>query len=98
MDRYGRDWTRRMVYAISRSAQKCVIVSGLAIGADITAHLAALEYGLPTIAVSPVGIDTVYPSSHRRYAETIARSPLSAIVTDYPCDTIAYPGNFLQRC
>ena len=97
MDRYGRDWTRRMVYAISRSAQKCVIVSGLAIGADITAHLAALEYGLPTIAVSPVGIDTVYPSSHRRYAETIARSPLSAIVTDYPCDTIAYPGNFLRR-
>ena len=97
MDSYGRDWTRRIVYAISRSAQKCVIVSGLAIGADITAHLAALEYGLPTIAVSPVGIDTVYPSSHRRYAESIAGSALSAILTDYPCGTIAYPGNFLRR-
>lgn len=94
---YGKEWCSRIVGAISRAQDKPVIVSGLAIGVDINAHMAALAFGLPTIAVLPVGIEDVYPRRHRVAAEKIAASRGSAIITDYPPGTNAIAVNFLRR-
>lgn len=94
---YGREWTRKIVDACAQAPVKPVIVSGLAFGVDITAHLAALDGGLRTIAVLPCGIDEVYPASHRKAAEKIASSPGSALVTDYPPRTSPAPFTFIRR-
>ena len=97
MSSYGREWCSRIVEALSLCASPAVIVSGLAIGVDITAHLSALEAGLPTIAVIPTGIDSIYPERHRGYAERISDSRGSALITDFPPDTAPQQWTFLRR-
>ena len=95
---YGKEWCPRLVRAIARgSTERTMIVSGLALGIDICAHLAALSDGLPTVAVLPTGIDEVYPHTHRAAAERIAAAPGSALVTDYPPGTSPQPFTFLRR-
>lgn len=104
MSSYGKEWCQRIISSLPDNSSGTIhtrlspaIVSGLARGIDITAHLAALNNGLRTIAVSPVGVDDVYPRHHLAAAERIASSEGSAIITDYPPGTIPYPGNFLRR-
>lgn len=97
MSSYGKEWCARTVKALSEYPVKPVIVSGLAFGVDITAHLAALGCGLPTIAVIPVGIEDVYPRRHSVAAEKIASSAWGALITDYPPGTMPLPYNFLRR-
>ena len=94
---YGREWTRRIVETLALAPEKPRIVSGLAIGVDITAHAAALEAGIPTIGVLPTGIDSVYPHSHIPAARRIAADPGSALVTDFPPGTDPLPATFLRR-
>lgn len=94
---YGREWTGRIVGAMGRSRKRPTVVSGLAIGVDITAHMAALDAGLPTVAVIPVGIDSIYPRRHAAVARRIASSPRSALVTDFPPGTSPVAFNFLRR-
>lgn len=94
---YGEEWCRRIVIEMSRCRYPPLIVSGLALGTDITAHLTALESGLPTVAVLPGGIDSIYPPSHRRWALKIARTPGCALITDYPPGTQPAAINFLRR-
>lgn len=97
MSPYGREWCMRLVGELAHAPVKPVIVSGLALGVDITAHLSALDAGLATIAVSPVGIDEVYPRCHSKHAARIASSPGSAVITDYPPGTAPLPVTFLRR-
>lgn len=94
---YGTEWTQRIVQAFSEAPHKPLVVSGLAIGVDICAHRTALDMGLPTVAVLPVGIDSVYPQRHRRDADRIASTPGCALVTDYPPGTAPAAFNFLRR-
>ena len=94
---YGREWTERLVATVARTPARPLIVSGLAIGVDFTAHSTALECGLPTIAVIPVGIDSIYPMRHRHIAERIASTPGCAVVTDFPPGTSPVAFNFLRR-
>ena len=94
---YGRDWCRMIVEALSRSSVKPLIVSGLAIGVDVTAHVAALDSGLPTVAVMATGIDSIYPNRNRQAGERIAATGGCALVTDYPEGTRAVAINFLRR-
>lgn len=74
---YGSDLCVRTVGALGKSGNPPVIVSGLAIGVDVTAHLAALGHSMSTIGVSPVGIDGVYPRRHEIIAEKMAAAPSS---------------------
>ncbi|MBQ3712166.1 MAG: DNA-protecting protein DprA [Bacteroidales bacterium] len=97
MSPYGKEWCTRVVSALSQAPEKPVIVSGLAYGIDITAHLAALGHGLSTIAVLPNGIETVYPNAHAVAAGKIAASEGSALVTDYPPGTGPVAFTFLRR-
>lgn len=94
---YGKEWCERIVRGIARSPAGASIVSGLAIGVDITAHMAALACGLPTIAVLPTGIDDIYPRRHSVAADKIASSPGSALVTDFPPGTGPRACTFLRR-
>ena len=94
---YGRDCCRRIVRALSEAPAKPLIVSGMALGVDITAHAAALEGGLPTVGVSPVGIEEVYPRRHTAFAQRLCATPGCALVTDYPPGTTPAPFNFLRR-
>lgn len=97
MSPYGKEWCARIVGALSQAPEKPVIVSGLAFGIDITAHMAALGHGLSTIAVLPNGIEMVYPHSHTVAAGKIAASEGSALVTDFPPGTGPVGFTFLRR-
>lgn len=94
---YGREWCRRIVDALSRASGKPLLVSGLALGTDITAQAAALDGGMPTVSVMATGIDEVYPSRHTQIAARIASTPGCALVTDYPPRTPPLKVNFLRR-
>lgn len=94
---YGREWCRRIVLEMGGSTQKPAIISGLALGTDICAHVAAMEAGLPTIGVMATGPETVYPYRHRDIAERMAHTPGCGLVTDYPPGTAPLPVHFLRR-
>lgn len=97
MSPYGQDWCRRLVECLSRAEIRPVIVSGLAYGVDITAHQAALDYGLPTIAAMATGIDSVYPHRHIQTADRMVSTYGCALVTDYPVGTSPLAIHFMRR-
>ena len=94
---YGKEWCRKTVFGLASAEDKPAIISGLALGTDICAHNAALDAGLPTIAVMATGPETIYPSRHRHAAQRIAETPGCALVTDYPPGTAPMAIHFLRR-
>ena len=94
---YGRDCCQRIVRALSEAPARPLVVSGLALGVDITAHAAALDGGLPTVGVSPVGVEDVYPRRHTAFVQRMCATPGCALVTDYPPGTVPAAFNFLRR-
>lgn len=50
------------------------VVSGLAMGIDTVAHKCALQNGLATLAVLPMGLDDIYPAINRPLAREILRA------------------------
>jgi len=94
---YGKDWCRNIVEAMSKAKVKPMIVSGLALGVDITAHQAAIDFGLPTTGVMATGIDDIYPRQNIKTGQTMASIPGCALITDYPPGTAAIRINFLRR-
>lgn len=94
---YGREWCQRIVDSLAGSSSRPTIVSGLAFGVDITAHIRALDKGLGTIAVMGSGIDHIYPATHERYARRLLETPGCAIISEYPPHSEVYAANFLQR-
>lgn len=94
---YGREWCEKIVSELSGANQKICVISGLAIGTDICAHISALQSGLPTVAVMATGPDRVYPYRHTEFARKLAHTPGCALVTDFPPGTAPLPVNFLRR-
>ena len=94
---YGRDCCMHIVRTLADSPIRPTIVSGLALGIDFTAHTAALEAGMKTIAVLPCGLDEVYPKAHTRVAERIASTPGCALISPFPPGTAPTAYNFLSR-
>jgi DNA processing protein len=77
-----------------------VVVSGLALGIDGSAHEGALEGQLDndegcTIAVIGTGLDRVYPSKHLTLAHRIVQHGL--MVSEFPLGTPPLPANFPKR-
>lgn len=58
-----------------------VIVSGLAYGIDITAHLSALDNDLTTVGIVAHGLNTIYPSAHKQTAKKITNQ--GCILTEF---------------
>jgi DNA processing protein len=73
-----------------------LVVSGLAYGIDIASHRAALENGLPTVAVLPNGLDMVYPARHRDVAVQMVRCG-GGLLTEFPRGTSPQKMNFVKR-
>lgn len=87
---------RTLIKELAERGHRLVIVSGLAYGIDITAHLASLTYHFPTYAVLGHGLNTIYPAPHKNIAEDILRKG-GALLSEYPCSSPFIPLHFLQR-
>jgi DNA processing protein len=91
---YGQHVTEDLVYKLGK--QKLTIVSGLAIGIDAQAHIAALNAKTRTIGVLGCGLDQIYPVSNTRLADKIIQTG-GAIISEFPLGMIAYKSNFPMR-
>ena len=92
---YGKQQCQQLVYDLANQLQNIIIISGLAYGIDITAHKAALEMNIPTIAVLAGGLHRIYPAVHRPTADKMLNN--GAIITEQPYQTPSEKRYFLQR-
>jgi DNA processing protein len=92
---YGKELCRNIVLELGSMISDLVIISGLAFGIDVIAHRAALEGGIPTVAVLAHGLDTLYPNAHRETAKKICQQ--GALVTDFHSGIGPERNNFLRR-
>jgi DNA processing protein len=90
---YGKKTTQELVEGLK--PYNALIVSGLAYGIDIEAHKAALENGLPTIAVLASGLDIIYPSQHEKYIEQILEN--GGIISENPLGMQPIRNLFIAR-
>ena len=89
----GRTHARAFAQALGRAG--FTITSGMADGIDGAAHEAALDAGLPTVAVIGTGPDRVYPRKHHRLAHRIATQ--GVLVSEFPPGTAARADHFPRR-
>ncbi len=75
---------------------KLVILSGFARGIDTIAHQAALDVGLPTLAILGAGLDIPYPRENEKLRERLLNQG-GLLISEFPPGTTAYASNFLQR-
>ena len=73
-----------------------IIISGLASGIDTAAHQAALDNGLPTIAVLGCGFEHLYPRENAVLAAEILRAD-GLLVSEFSPGTKPLPGYFIHR-
>ena len=78
------------------SAPADLVVSGLAQGIDSFCHEAALEAGIPTVAVLAQGLCTRIEGTRGEIARRILDAG-GALVSQFEPDEPAYRGNFLAR-
>ncbi|UXX79304.1 DNA-processing protein DprA [Reichenbachiella carrageenanivorans] len=90
---YGKHMTEQIVEGLV--GHEAVVVSGLAYGVDIAAHRAALKNHLPTVAVLAGGLDSIYPSVHKRTAQDMLE--MGGWVSEYPPGTKPEAHNFPSR-
>lgn len=90
---YGKTITRKIIEDLL--PYQPVIISGLAYGIDIEAHRAALQVGLPTIAIMGSPLDHIYPAAHKKTAEQLQESGL--LMSEYAPGSSMVPGNFPAR-
>lgn len=91
---YGKVVTEQ--FAKGLVAAGLTIVSGLARGVDAEAHKTAVAEGGQTIAVLGGGLNRIFPPENRGLAEKIA-SGFGAVISEFPPDYPALPGNFPAR-
>lgn len=93
---YGSHYVSALVEDLGDYFPDLTIVSGLALGIDSAAHIAALKSSLPTVAVVAHGLNTIYPSQNRDLAKRIIASG-GAIISEYPSGIPPYKSRFLER-
>lgn len=92
---YGRKMCHTFIKELHQLCPDVTIVSGLAYGIDIESHRAALEEGLPTIAVLAHGLDMIYPSCHRSTAKEMLTD--GGLTTEFMSRTVPLGHNFVRR-
>lgn len=91
----GREWTENLVKGLAAKQPGLVIVSGLAYGIDVSAHIAALNHTLPTVAVLAHGLDRLYPAAHSQIAQALQTH--GCLLSELKPGTTAEGWRFLQR-
>ncbi len=89
---YGQTMCDRLVRELAEREQDLCVVSGLAFGADVNFHRAALRYGVPTVAVIPGALPEIVPAQHSRIAREIVEQG-GALVSEYHSNS-KQNGNF----
>lgn len=90
---YGRRATEKIIE--TWMPYDPLILSGLALGVDTTAHSEALNRGLKTAAVLGHGLDRIYPYKNSHLAEQIAQSGM--LLSEFPSGTKPDAVNFPRR-
>jgi len=92
--RYGERVIEQMIPDMVNAG--CTIVSGGAIGADSMSHRATVRARGKTISVLGSGLLHPYPFSNRNlFADIVASG--GALISAFPLQTVAKPGNFPAR-
>ena len=86
---------KQLIHDLSVSLPNSIIVSGMAYGIDISAHKAAIDFGLSTIGVVGHGLDRIYPAAHRSVAVKMVENGM--LLTEYLSRTNPDRQNFVQR-
>jgi DNA processing protein len=90
----GRATAARIADAVA--GLDATIVSGLALGIDAAAHVAAVDVGTPTVAVIGGGHDRLYPAAHRGLVRRIVDGG-GAVISEFSPATIPSRGTFPRR-
>jgi DNA processing protein len=90
----GRTTAARIADAVA--GLDATIVSGLALGIDAAAHVAAVDAGTPTVAVIGGGHDRLYPAAHRGLVRRIVDGG-GAVISEFAPDTVPSRGTFPRR-
>ncbi len=93
---YGQRACDAIIKEIAECVPDTVIVSGLAFGVDAAAHRAALQYGVPTIAVLPCPMTTLTPAQHTPLAREIVKNG-GALITELHSEIIHRGKLYLSR-
>ncbi len=91
----GKTICRKLIKRLAELNSEIVIVSGLALGIDSTAHEAALDVGLKTVSVLAGGLSSIYPAQNSKLSERIADN--GALITEFPVNTRPAAINFPLR-
>lgn len=92
---YGHQFCENFMRDLAQLLPDTLVVSGLAYGTDIHAHRAAMQAGLPTVAVLAHGLDRIYPPEHRQCALKMREH--GGLLTEYPQNTRPERFNFVAR-
>jgi DNA processing protein len=91
---YGKMMTQKLAEDLARAG--IVIVSGLALGIDCIAHESTIKAKGLTIAVSPGGLNKIYPVTNRPIAEKIITNH-GTIISEYSPNHQPRKVEFLER-
>ncbi len=91
--RYGQEIAMNMARGLS--SEGLVVVSGMAIGIDTSAHKGALGAQGKTIAVLGSSLDRPYPARNRGLMKEISEN--GAVITEFLPGTNPEPANFPRR-
>lgn len=91
---YGLEATAHLVSEIIPAGW--ITISGGARGIDAAVHQKSLHAGGKTIAVLGSGLLRPYPHEHRKLFHSIVEHG-GAVISSYPLETTAAPGNFPAR-
>jgi DNA processing protein len=92
--RYGLRLAQDFAAELGRAG--CCILSGLALGIDGAAHQGALRAGGATIGILGSGHRRFFPSRNRPLAARMIAAG-GAVLSPYPPEQAAFPGQFLER-
>ena len=91
---YGRIVAKKISRELAR--EDICIISGLALGIDISAHLGAMKEIGKTIAVLGGGLKNIYPPENREYLFQILKNG-GLVITEYSEDEETNSSNFPKR-
>lgn len=72
-----------------------LVISGMALGIDASAHLGAMSVDKPTVAVLGSGIDDPTPKTNKKLYEYMLYN--GCVISEYPPGARIYPSNYAVR-